>query len=120
MIVLITVLKFALSISFLRPTVDRVLPKPGEGPSRKTLESGSFEHAVYCMSENDKIKVKVTVAGKADPGYLETAKMLSESAFTLAELEDNGIGGILTPSTAMGQKLVDRLIAAGMTFRVDE
>jgi short subunit dehydrogenase-like uncharacterized protein len=56
-----------------------------------------------------------------DPGYGETAKMLSEAAACLAL--DDGIskkGGILTPAGAMGMRLVDRLRAAGMVFDVTE
>ena len=46
--------------------------------------------------------------------------MLSEAAVCLA-LEGAQLsseGGILTPATAMGMRLVERLRAAGMTFEV--
>jgi short subunit dehydrogenase-like uncharacterized protein len=46
--------------------------------------------------------------------------MLSESALCLAfdgaELKSEG--GILTPASAMGMRLVERLRAAGMTFEI--
>jgi short subunit dehydrogenase-like uncharacterized protein len=47
--------------------------------------------------------------------------MLSEAALCLL-LDDarlQGEGGILTPATAMGMRLVERLRAAGMTFEVE-
>ena len=51
-----------------------------------------------------------------------TCKMLGEAAVCL--LKDIGKkdlnGGFWTPATAMGQKLMDRLVAnAGLTFEVD-
>ena len=60
------------------------------------------------------------VVGEQDPGYGETAKMLGESACCLAlegaELETEG--GILTPASSMGARLIERLRDAGMTFSV--
>lgn len=58
------------------------------------------------------------VAG-GDPGYDETAKMLSESALSLAFggalLPD--AAGVLTPAQAMGDVLLTRLQEAGLRFR---
>jgi short subunit dehydrogenase-like uncharacterized protein len=42
--------------------------------------------------------------------------MLGEAAMCLAGDELPGRGGVLTPATAMGAKLVARLRAAGMTL----
>lgn len=53
--------------------------------------------------------------GKGDPGYAATSRMLSEAGLCLATTE--GPGGVLTPASAMGDALVDRLRAAGMTLR---
>ena len=67
------------------------------------------------------MKLLGTVKGTRDPGYGETAKMISESAISL--LRDAGIrreGGILTPASCMGMPLVLRLRRAGMTFEVTE
>ena len=64
------------------------------------------------------------VAGK-DPGYDETAKMLAEAAMAMAFSRDDlpahhfG-GGFLTPATAFGRHLIQRLRAAGLTFEVVE
>ncbi|HET6868795.1 MAG TPA: hypothetical protein VFH80_22980, partial [Solirubrobacteraceae bacterium] len=57
-----------------------------------------------------------------DPGYGETAKMLAESALALAfddTLPAVG-GGQWTPALALGQPLIDRLMRAGIEFRVVE
>jgi short subunit dehydrogenase-like uncharacterized protein len=60
------------------------------------------------------------VAASGDPGYKATAMMLGEAALTLALDRDKlpDLLGVLTPVTAMGDALVDRLRAAGMTLEV--
>ena len=59
-------------------------------------------------------------AGRGDPGYAATAVMLGQSALALAldaeRLPDRA--GSLTPATALGTVLVDRLRAAGHTYEV--
>jgi short subunit dehydrogenase-like uncharacterized protein len=61
---------------------------------------------------------------QGDPGNRVTVKCLCESAFVLASTDDpasrpaSGMGGVLTPVTALGQHLVPRLAAAGITFQV--
>ena len=54
------------------------------------------------------------VAAKGDPGYKATALMMGEAALCLALTE--GAGGVHTPASAMGEPLVERLRAAGMTL----
>jgi len=102
-----------------------VLPSPGEGPSRETRESGSFVTRLVGVGEAadgvPPARVFGTVRGDQDPGYGATAKMLSEAAACLA-LDGESIsraGGILTPGSCMGMRLVERLRAAGMTFEAE-
>jgi len=103
----------------------RVLPKSGEGPSKEKRDAGYFEVQLLAETDVDADAKKERLAGKvigtSDPGYGETAKMLGESALCLAldgaQLPDRF--GVLTPASAMGMRLVDRLRAAGMTFAVD-
>ena len=47
-----------------------------------------------------------------------TAVMLGESALCLALDDLPEAAGVLTPASAMGRVLADRLIAAGHTYRV--
>lgn len=102
----------------------KILPKPGEGPSKEQRERGSFEVRVLGeTTSNDgspALRLASKVAGNADPGYAETAKMLGESALCL--LEDTAQlpkrSGVLTPASAMGSLLVSRLQRAGMTLSV--
>ena len=67
----------------------------------------------------DKAK-KGKVAAKGDPGYAATARMLSESALCLAFDDVPSAGGVLTPASGMGPRLIERLRRAGMTFEVHE
>lgn len=64
------------------------------------------------------------MAGKRDPGYLETSRIALEAGLCLAlqgeELSDKGhlSGGVLTPASAMGSVLRERLQAANIQFEI--
>ncbi|MEO6418155.1 MAG: saccharopine dehydrogenase NADP-binding domain-containing protein [Polyangiaceae bacterium] len=114
----------AASLSPTRKLLERtVLPAPGEGPSKEARDNGFFVIRFLAETEADggaPIRISARVEGKSDPGYGETAKMLSQSALCLALDEDvlPAGGGVLTPATSMGMILVDRLRAAAMVFEV--
>jgi short subunit dehydrogenase-like uncharacterized protein len=65
-------------------------------------------------------RYRATAAGPGDPGYAATSVMLGEAALALAldgdRLPDRA--GSLTPASAMGDVLVERLRAAGHTYEV--
>jgi short subunit dehydrogenase-like uncharacterized protein len=97
-----------------------VLPKPGEGPSPQAQESGYFDLRFH-GTRHDGSRITVKVTGDRDPGYGSTAKMLGEAALCLANDTpgDRVKGGFWTPSTAMGELLVERLSQhAGLGFSV--
>lgn len=97
-----------------------VLPKPGEGPSPEAQRKGFYDLRFYGTRANGS-QVQVKVTGDRDPGYGSTAKMLGEAAVCLALDVDKAKvpGGILTPASAMGEKLLPRLVQhAGLTFDV--
>jgi short subunit dehydrogenase-like uncharacterized protein len=97
-----------------------LLPAPGQGPSQAARDAGFFK--VRIVGEGDGLRLDARVEGTSDPGYGETAKMLGEAAVCLAQDEDAlpRRYGVLTPASAMGLRLVDRLRAAGMTFETRE
>jgi short subunit dehydrogenase-like uncharacterized protein len=66
-------------------------------------------------------RYRTRVGADYDPGYNGTAVMLGQSALCLALDEDRlpARAGVLTPATAMGDLLVERLRAAGFTFDVE-
>jgi short subunit dehydrogenase-like uncharacterized protein len=98
--------------------VRRFLPAPGQGPSREQRENGFFDLRLIGKTKNGE-KLTACVAGDRDPGYGSTSKMLSESAVCLAVDDLNTGGGFWTPASAMGEVLMERLMAnAGLTFEL--
>jgi short subunit dehydrogenase-like uncharacterized protein len=93
----------------------------GEGPSAERRARSHF--TVTFIAEHGPAAHRrrlVTSVSGGDPGYDETAKMLSESALALAfddDLPARG-GGQLTPALALGQPLIRRLQRAGIRFEV--
>ncbi len=103
---------FGMALPPTRAVLDRVLPKPGEGPSERTRERGHFRTETTGTATDGR-RFRTTFAMRGDPGYAATAVMLGQSGLCLALDELPGQGGVLTPATAMGTLLVDRLRAAG-------
>ncbi|MBE2219957.1 MAG: saccharopine dehydrogenase NADP-binding domain-containing protein [Anaerolineae bacterium] len=124
----------------VRGLVDKALPSPGEGPSVEIREKGFFKSKLVgkttpstssgttstssgttSTDSGTTSTGSVTLIGEVsdnlDPGYGSTAKMLGESALCLAFDDIPQRGGILTPASAMGMTLVNRLRQAGMTFK---
>ena len=87
----------------------------GEGPSAEKRAKSWF--TVRFVGEGGGTRVITEVSG-GDPGYDETAKMLAESALSLAFDELPATSGQVTTATAMGDSLIDRLTAAGISFTV--
>ena len=104
---------FDFSRSFL---VNRVLPKPGEGPNKQQREAGFFNLLLVGQLADGSL-TRVRVTGDRDPGYGSTSKMLSESAICLATDDLPSRKGFLTPASAMGEALLGRLVEnAGLSF----
>lgn len=95
-----------------------LLPKPGEGPSKKEQEAGFFNLQFFGeTASGHQIRTKVT--GDKDPGYGSTAKMLAETAIFFAQSNLTQSGGFWTPASIFGMPLVERLKEkAGLTFDV--
>jgi short subunit dehydrogenase-like uncharacterized protein len=100
-----------------RALMDRVLPKPGSGPSERVQQTGHFRIAIHTRTSTGAHYV-ATVAAQGDPGYAATAVMLGESALCLGLDPLESPGGVLTPAVAMGDHLVDRLRARGFELSV--
>jgi short subunit dehydrogenase-like uncharacterized protein len=100
-----------------RGLLDRMLPSPGEGPSEKTQRRGFYEIAIHTRTSSGRRYVS-RVVQQGDPGYAATAVLLGESALCLA-LDADRLpegGGVLTPATAMGDVLMERLRVSGVTI----
>ena len=106
-----------LSFGPSRALLGRVLPAPGEGPSEKSRRAGYFRIDIHARTSSGARYVS-RVAARGDPGYAATSVMLGEAAMCLARDALPDRAGVLTPATAMGMRLVERLRAAGMTLTV--
>jgi short subunit dehydrogenase-like uncharacterized protein len=97
-----------------------VAVSPGQGPSERTMDGGSFRCELVGTSASGKV-VRGRVAGQGDPGNRATTKFVCESALALA-LEREALpdgargGGVLTPASGLGMVLARRLISAGMNL----
>jgi short subunit dehydrogenase-like uncharacterized protein len=109
-----------LSFGPTRSLLERVLPAAGEGPGEKARETGFFRIEIHANTSSG-ARYVCRVAAKGDPGYKATSVMLGEAGLCLA-LDGDRLpkrAGVLTPATAMGTALADRLQAAGFTFEAE-
>ncbi|GAB7003372.1 saccharopine dehydrogenase NADP-binding domain-containing protein [Nocardioides sp. AN3] len=105
-------LALAAQVGPLRDALGRRLPQ-GEGPSERRRASSWF--TVDLVGETGGRRVHTRVSG-GDPGYTETAKMLAESALSLAFDDNPTSSGQVTPAQAMGDRLLARLQETGLRF----
>ena len=96
----------------LRRRLEALTPA-GEGPSQERRATAWF--TVDFIGEGGGQRVHTQVSG-GDPGYDETSKMLSEAAMCLAFDDNPRTAGQVTTAAAMGENLIKRLMAAGLTF----
>ncbi|HEY2280923.1 MAG TPA: saccharopine dehydrogenase NADP-binding domain-containing protein [Streptosporangiaceae bacterium] len=103
-----------------RLLVGRVLPGPGQGPSEQTRQNGKFRIEIHTRTSAGR-HYRARVAAQGDPGYQATSVMMGESALALVLDRERlpGRAGVLTPATALGTVLTDRLRTAGMTFEAE-
>ena len=109
-----------ISNSWMRNKIHKnFLPQPGEGPSREDQERGYFN--IHFLAMNGEQKLWTRVSDTIDPGYACTAKMLGETAISLAKDTETlpKQFGVLTPISALGPRLLERLVQADMKFTVD-
>jgi short subunit dehydrogenase-like uncharacterized protein len=93
------------------------LKSQGDGPSPEKRASSWFR--LRLVGEGGGRRVVTQVSG-GDPGYDETAKMLSESALCLAFDDMPKVAGQTTTAVAMGRPLIDRLHREGIRFETLE
>tara|TARA_B100001057_G_scaffold142532_1_gene142246 strand:- start:273 stop:725 length:453 start_codon:yes stop_codon:yes gene_type:complete len=109
--------KLSKLIASTNPLMGDNIPKPGEGPSKESREKGSYDIHFYA-DINDEF-LSASVSGDMDPGYGSTSKMIAESAICIVKECNELVGGIYTPSSSMGDKLIVRLEKnAGLKFKL--
>jgi short subunit dehydrogenase-like uncharacterized protein len=92
--------------------LESLIPRPnGDGAPR-----GHYRVETYATTTTG-ARYMASMAQQGDPGYAATAVLLGESALALArdreQLSDRR--GVLTPASAMGDALLKRLAAIGVT-----
>ncbi|KAJ6491609.1 Saccharopine dehydrogenase-domain-containing protein [Mycena vitilis] len=114
-------------ITPFRWIIKKFLPKPGEGPSESVRKNGFLKvtnlTTAVAAPGTAPLQAKTVMVGQGDPGYLLTSALISEAALSLALVAREKLpaigrrGGVLTPATALGDVLVDRLVKSGrVTF----
>ncbi|ERH14069.1 MAG: hypothetical protein J07HB67_00031 [halophilic archaeon J07HB67] len=113
----------ALSVDPVRDAVrEYVFLDPGEGPSLADTKEGGFEVTFLGRgtAPDGQFVVEGTLAADRGPGYGATAQMLGESAMALLEDDTDSplSGGVLTPASAIGTPLADRLRNVGFEIEI--
>ncbi len=102
-----------------RSLLDRVLPKPGEGPDDQKRSNGAFRIAVDGETSSG-ARYRTVIGAEHDPGYDGTAVMLGQSALALAMDSALGDAGVVTPMAALGSCLPQRLRDRGFTVTTEQ
>ena len=107
-------------VASVNPLVGDGVPQPGEGPSRESREAGNYD-LLLIGTTDDGQELRAAVTGDMDPGYGSTSKMIAESAVCLLNDCSDTPGGFHTSASAMGEKLITRLVEhAGLTFNLED
>lgn len=103
-----------------RRMVDRVVPKPGTGPSERARENGHYTVETYTTTTSG-ARYRALMAQRGDPGYKATSVLLGECGLALALDRDalSDLRGVLTPAASMGDALMARFPAAGVRLETD-
>ncbi|BBY92668.1 enoyl reductase [Mycobacterium gallinarum] len=97
--------------------IERIVPKPGTGPSERTRERGHYTVETYTTTTTG-ARYRATMSQQGDPGYKATSVLLGECGLALAFDRDrlSDLRGVLTPAAAMGDALLARFPAAGVSL----
>ncbi len=97
--------------------LERILPKPGTGPSERAREQGHYTVETYTTTSTG-ARYLARMSQRGDPGYKATSVLLGESGLALALDRDklSDLRGVLTPAVAIGDALLARFPAAGVSL----
>lgn len=103
-----------------RRLVERVVPKPGTGPSASARERGFYRIETYTTTTTG-ARYVARMDQRGDPGYKATSVLLGECGLALALDRDklSDLHGVLTPAAAMGDALLARFPAAGVSLETE-
>lgn len=97
--------------------IERIVPAPGTGPSEEARERGYYRAETYTTTTTG-ARYVATISQQGDPGYKATSVMLGECGLALALDRDklSDLRGVLTPAAVMGDALLARFPAAGISL----
>lgn len=100
--------------------VQRLVPKPGSGPSAAARERGYYRIETYTTTTSG-ARYVARMKQDGDPGYKATSVLLGECGLALAFDRDklSDLHGVLTPAAAMGDALLARFPAAGVSLHTE-
>jgi len=115
--------------------VEKLLPQPGDGPDMAAMEHEYFLAVTGTARGSKGTILQSLLYYNKDPGYLETARMVVESALCMALEEDavskniasasgegsthtTTMGGFFTPGFALRKNLLKRLVDTGCHYDV--
>lgn len=114
--------------------IEKVVTQPGDGPDMASMEEEYFLAVTGTARGSNGTILQSLLYYNKDPGYLETARMLVESALCLALEEDavseniaraseptetsKTMGGFFSPGFALRKNLLKRLVDTGCHYEV--
>jgi short subunit dehydrogenase-like uncharacterized protein len=103
-----------------RRLVERIVPKPGTGPSAAARERGYYRIETYTTTTSG-ARYVARMEQRGDPGYQATSVLLGECGLALARDRDklSDLLGVLTPAAAMGDALLARFPDAGVSLQIE-
>lgn len=103
-----------------RRLVERIVPKPGTGPGEAAFFNDTATTEIYTTTSTG-ARYVARMEQRGDPGYKATSVLLGECGMALAFDRDKlpDLHGVLTPAAAMGDALLDRFPAAGVSLQVE-
>ena len=112
--------------------IEKLITQPGDGPDLRSMEEDYFLAVTGTARGSKGTVIQSLLYYNRDPGYLETARMLVESALCLA-LEEEAVskniaevvgettqasGGFFSPGFAMRKNLLQRLVDTGCHYDI--
>jgi short subunit dehydrogenase-like uncharacterized protein len=100
-----------------RKLIDRIAPKPGTGPNERARENGHYTVETFTTTTTG-ARYRARLSQRGDYGYKATSVLLGECGLALALDRDrlSDLRGVLTPAAAMGDALLARFPAAGVSL----
>ena len=112
----------SMTFGSVRGLLQPLIPKPGTGPSESEIENGWFRCELVAKAADGR-RVRGLLSDRGDPGNAATVKFACEAVLALA-FDGSALpggasrGGVLTPATALGDALANRLRTAGTKLDV--